>query len=131
MSIFPLDLITQLLPLVSDLTGGLQTSVQLIRFAGATSSQKTMVTPVAVDVIEDLTQRIITKEGRAFGVSGTLLIMSEIEPLGLAAGVRQEPIDPRDLIVLSSGQKRGIAHIDSGVTNPDTGQGLSITVYLA
>lgn len=131
MSIFPLDLITQLLPLVSDLTGGLQTSVQLIRFAGATSSQKTMVTPVAVDVIEDLTQRIITKEGRAFGVSGTLLIMSEIEPLGLATGVRQEPIDPRDLVVLSNGQKRGIAHIDSGITNPETSRGLSVTVYLA
>lgn len=131
MSVFPLDLINQLLPLVSDLTKGLQTSVQLIRFAGATSSQKIMASPVAVDVIEDLTQRVITKEGRAFGVSGTLLVLSEITPLGLASGVRQEPIDPRDLIVLSNGQKRGIAHIDSGVTNPENSQGLSVTIYLA
>lgn len=131
MSTFPLDLIEQLLPLVGELTKGLHTSVQLIRFTGGTSSQKTMSTPVPVDVIEDLTQRIITKEGRVFGVSGTLLIMSEIEPLGLVAGVRQEPIDPKDLVVLSNGQKRGIAHIDSGITNPETSQGLSITVYLA
>lgn len=132
MATFPLDVITQLLPLVSDLTEGLHTTIQLIRFKGQNSGgTKIFAEPLGVDVIEDLTQRVITKDGKAFGVSGTVQIMGEIDSLGLTSGVRQEPIDPRDLIVLSNGQKRGIAHIDSGVTNPETGQGLSVTVYLS
>lgn len=132
MSTFPLDLFNQLLPLVPQSTKGLHTTIQLIRFKGQNSGgTRIYADPVVVDVVEDLTQRVITKEGRAFGVSGTLLIMSEIESLGLASGVRQEPIDPRDTIILSNGQKRGIAHIDSGITNPETNQGLSVTVYLA
>lgn len=133
MSTFPLDVIEQLLPLVGELTKGLHvTSSQLIRFKGQNSGGvKIFAEPLGIDVVEDLTQRVITKEGKTFGVSGTLLLMSEVESLGLAQGVRQEPIDPRDVVILSNGQKRGIAHIDSGVTNPETGQGLSVTVYLS
>jgi hypothetical protein len=133
MSLFPLDVLLAGLDIVDELTEGVQTSAQIIRFMGQTSNSRTYAEPVAVDVIEDLTQRVITKEGRAIGVSGTLLIMSEVEGLGLSGlnPPRQEPIDPRDLVIISNGQQRGIAHVDSGITNPETVAGILVTVYLS
>lgn len=132
MALFPLDVLQEALPIINDLTEGMQTSAIIKRINGQTSGGRTYADPIAVDVIEDLTQRVITKDGKALGVSGTLIIMGQIDPLGIVMNPpRQEPIDPRDLVILSNGQQRGIAHVDSGITNPETGQGLVVTIYLS
>jgi len=76
-------------------------------------------TPVSIQALfQPKVKQYSTPDGKIIQVVGILTVLDPITPNG--ASKRQEPVDPRDLFVLPSGEFSPIVDADQALYNPET-----------
>lgn len=132
MSQFPLNILKSGIKLADKLTKGVQSTVQIRQFTGeSVSGAKTYSSPVKYRAIVNRSARQVFRGGQLVMISGQITILTKISPNGATTKpVRREPIDPRDLIILSDGTVSTILSAPGAIEDAESGGGGLITKIL-